>query len=139
MDNYLKRTGKLIFLGILSLSLIRLNMADQDNGGYRNYVDDGGSDFKRKADPNKDIRVSDDEDENSKAPGMGSEFFIKELLSERVQMDGKYPHADRLLQGGQTINKSLHTSSPSSNLIPPSRNSKCSTKWKDASSRLTIH
>lgn len=74
------------------------------NISYMNYAD-SESDFKRKADPKKDIRMSDDEEENEhegegKFPGKPNDYFIKELLSERVQMDGKYPHADRLLQQG---------------------------------------
>lgn len=72
-----------------------------------NYGDDGGSDFKRKTDSKKDIRVSDDEDDGGKMSGKGNEYFVKELLSERVQMDGKYPHADRLLQQGEFSKHSL--------------------------------
>lgn len=79
-------------------------MADQDNGGYVNYGD-GESDFKRKADTKKELRVTDDEEDHHHDGGKGSgkpnEYYIKELLSERVQMDGKYPHADRLLQQGE--------------------------------------
>lgn len=74
-----------------------------DDGGYMNYGDDGESDFKRKSDSKKDNRGSDlEEDDEEKSSGQPNEYFIKALLSERVQIDGKYPHADRLLQQGKS-------------------------------------
>lgn len=92
-------------------------MGDPDNGGYMNYGDDGESDFKRKADSKKDITLSDDEDAGRS--GKPSEYFIKELLAERVQlqMEGKYPHSDRLLQQGELnmvilIPESFYPSTP---------------------------
>lgn len=104
-------------------------MADQDNGGYMNYGDDGGSDFKRKADSKKDIRVSDDEDDGGKMSGKANEYFVKELLSERVQMDGKYPHADRLLQQGEfqesSPNQGHRLSVLLQNWPPPDRTGRC--------------
>ena len=81
-------------------------MANQDNG-YMNYGDDSESDFKRKCDANKDIPLSDEEDVDGGVGGgkmpKANEYYVKELLSERVQIEGKYPHADRLLQQGKMI------------------------------------
>lgn len=85
-------------------------MANQDNG-YMNYGDDSESDFKRKCDANKDIPLSDEEDVDGGVGGgkmpKANEYYVKELLSERVQIEGKYPHADRLLQQGKVITMCL--------------------------------
>lgn len=104
------------------------------NISYMNYAD-SESDFKRKADPKKDIRMSDDEEENEhegegKFPGKPNDYFIKELLSERVQMDGKYPHADRLLQQGireQSWGRVQYISPLSD--VSSSRTGPCQAEW----------
>lgn len=69
---------------------------------------DGESDFKRKAADLKENHNhgSDDEEEadtDLNKSTQANDYFIKELLSERVQMEGKYPHADRLLQQGRLL------------------------------------
>lgn len=81
-------------------------MADEGNGGYMNYGDDGASDFKRKVDQKQEHPETDDDEDREgsdrKLSGQKpvNDYYIKELLSERVHIDGKYPHADRLLENG---------------------------------------
>lgn len=67
-------------------------MAEQyDGNGDFNYAD-GSSDFKRK---NASSEKSDDELDNSKSE------YLRELLSEKVSIDHKFPHAERLLEQGK--------------------------------------
>lgn len=82
-------------------------MADEGNGGYMNYGD-GESDFKRKADQNQKTEHHQESDNEEDREGSDrkiskpiNEYYIKELLSERVHIDGKYAHADRLLEQGK--------------------------------------
>lgn len=118
-------------------------MADAPHNSYMNYAD-GESDFKRKADPKKDIRMTDDDEEENehegKFPGKPNDYFIKELLSERVQMDGKYPHADRLLQQGMGSRQSrwrVQNNCPP-RVISSSRTGPCKAKWKTTTQGHTI-
>ncbi|KAJ6646699.1 hypothetical protein Bhyg_01912 [Pseudolycoriella hygida] len=69
-------------------------MAEQyDGNGDFNYAD-GSSDFKRKT---ANSEKSDDDLEDHPIAEKVSEY-LRELLSEKVSIDHKYPHAERLLE-----------------------------------------
>lgn len=71
-------------------------MAEQyDTNGDFNYAD-GSSDFKRK---NATSEKSDDEEDHPIAEKVSE--YLRELLSEKVSIDHKYPHAERLLEQGK--------------------------------------
>lgn len=74
-------------------------MADEgNNGGY------GESDFKRKVDQKKECLQESDDDEEGCDKKPINDYYIKELLSERVHIDGNgFPHADRLLEHGKLL------------------------------------
>lgn len=73
-------------------------MAEQyDGNGEYNYVD-GSSDFKRKLPSSP---KSDDDTEEGNPTTEKANEYIKELLGEKVLMDHKYPHAERLLEQGK--------------------------------------
>lgn len=76
------------------------NMAEYEGNGDFNYGGDGSSDFKRR-DNNATTSVkSDDEtEENVQLPEKVNEY-IRELLNEKMSMDHKYPHAEKLLDAG---------------------------------------
>lgn len=76
------------------------NMAEYEGNGDFNYSGDGSSDFKRR-DNNASTSVkSDDEaEENVQLPEKVNEY-IRELLNEKMNMDHKYPHAEKLLDAG---------------------------------------
>lgn len=76
------------------------NMAEYEGNGDFNYSGDGSSDFKRR-DNNATTSVkSDDEtEENVQLPEKVNEY-IRELLNEKMSMDHKYPHAEKLLEAG---------------------------------------
>ncbi|XP_055312990.1 KH domain-containing, RNA-binding, signal transduction-associated protein 2-like isoform X1 [Sitodiplosis mosellana] len=73
-------------------------MAEYEGNGDFNYSGDGSSDFKRR-DNNATTSVkSDDEaEENVQLPEKVNEY-IRELLNEKMSMDHKYPHAEKLLE-----------------------------------------
>lgn len=74
-------------------------MAEQyDGNGDFNYAD-GSSDFKRK---NASSEKSDDDLEDHPIAEKVSEY-LRELLSEKVSIDHKYPHAERLLEQGKYL------------------------------------
>lgn len=64
------------------------------NGDYANY-NDGASDFKRKQNAEEE-----ENDENTTPISEKASEYIRELLSEKLQMDHKYANADRLLEQG---------------------------------------
>ena len=71
-------------------------MADAyDGNGDFNY---GDSDFKRK-NASSSIKSGDEDEENNPAAEKVNEY-MRELLNEKVCIDHKYPHADRLLDQG---------------------------------------
>lgn len=76
------------------------NMAEYEGNGDFSYSGDGSSDFKRR-DNNATTSVkSDDEaEENVQLPEKVNEY-IRELLNEKMSMDHKYPHAEKLLEAG---------------------------------------
>lgn len=75
-------------------------MAEYEGNGDFNYSGDGSSDFKRR-DNNATTSVkSDDEtEENVQLPEKVNEY-IRELLNEKMNMDHKNPHAEKLLDAG---------------------------------------
>lgn len=75
-------------------------MAEYEGNGDFSYSGDGSSDFKRR-DNNVTTPVkSDDEtEENVQLPEKVNEY-IRELLNEKMNMDHKYPHAEKLLEAG---------------------------------------
>lgn len=76
-------------------------MAEYEGNGEFNYSGDGSSDFKRR-DNNATTSVkSDDEtEENVQLPEKVNEY-IRELLNEKMNLDHKYPHAEKLLDAGE--------------------------------------
>ncbi|XP_037031949.1 KH domain-containing, RNA-binding, signal transduction-associated protein 3-like isoform X4 [Bradysia coprophila] len=74
-------------------------MAEQyDTNGDFNYGD-GSSDFKRR-EKNATSEKSDDEEDHPIAEKVSE--YLRELLSEKVSIDHKYPHAERLLEQEMT-------------------------------------
>lgn len=74
-------------------------MAEQyDGNGDFNYGD-GSSDFKRK---NASSDKSDDDLDDHPIAEKVSDY-LRELLSEKVSIDHKYPHAERLLEQGKYL------------------------------------
>ncbi|XP_029722961.1 KH domain-containing, RNA-binding, signal transduction-associated protein 3 isoform X2 [Aedes albopictus] len=70
-------------------------MADQDANGYN----DEASDFKRKQNrPQQDQEQDMDDDRESQQQSQKAQEYIKGMMSERQQLDRKYPIADRLLE-----------------------------------------
>ncbi|KAG4070443.1 hypothetical protein HA402_005675 [Bradysia odoriphaga] len=73
-------------------------MAEQyDTNGDFNYADGSSSDFKRR-EKNATSEKSDDEEDHPIAEKVSE--YLRELLSEKVSIDHKYPHAERLLEQG---------------------------------------
>lgn len=73
-------------------------MADQDANGYN----DEASDFKRKQNrPQQDQEQDMDDDRESQQQSQKAQEYIKGMMSERQQLDRKYPIADRLLEVGE--------------------------------------
>lgn len=70
-------------------------MADQDANGYN----DEASDFKRKQNrPQQDQEQDMDDDRESQQQSQKAQEYIKGMMSERQQLERKYPIADRLLE-----------------------------------------
>ncbi|XP_059622982.1 KH domain-containing, RNA-binding, signal transduction-associated protein 2-like isoform X2 [Phlebotomus argentipes] len=65
----------------------------EGNGEYSNYGD-GSSDFKRKSTLQRDV----EEDAEEAPVNEKTTEYVRELLSERVQIDRKYPLCDKLLE-----------------------------------------
>lgn len=75
-------------------------MAEYEGNGDFNYSGDGSSDFKRRDNNAATSVKSDDEaEENVQLPEKVNEY-IRELLNEKMSMDHKYPHAEKLLDAG---------------------------------------
>lgn len=75
-------------------------MAEYEGNGDFNYSGDGSSDFKRRDNNAATSVKSDDEtEENVQLPEKVNEY-IRELLNEKLSMDHKYPHAEKLLDAG---------------------------------------
>lgn len=75
-------------------------MAEYEGNGDFNYNGDGSSDFKRRDNNASTSNKSDDEgEENIQLPEKVNEY-IRELLNEKLSMDHKYPHAEKLLDAG---------------------------------------
>lgn len=75
-------------------------MAEYEGNGDFNYSGDGSSDFKRRDNNATTSNKSDDEtEENVQLPEKVNEY-IRELLNEKMNLDHKYPHAEKLLDAG---------------------------------------
>lgn len=74
-------------------------MAEYEGNGDFNYSGDGSSDFKRRDNATTSVKSDDEAEENTQLPEKVNEY-VRELLNEKVNMDNKYPHADKLLDGG---------------------------------------
>lgn len=75
-------------------------MAEYEGNGDFNYSGDGSSDFKRRDNNAATSVKSDDEtEENVQLPEKVNEY-IRELLNEKMNLDHKYPHAEKLLDAG---------------------------------------
>lgn len=74
----------------------------ENNGDYSSYGD-GSSDFKRKNSSKSDI----DENDESNPVAEKTNEYIRDLLGEKVQIDHKFAHADRLIDLGEFFYKLL--------------------------------
>lgn len=74
-------------------------MAEYEGNGEFNYSADGSSDFKRRDNTATSNKSDDETEENVQLPEKVSEY-IRELLNEKLSMDHKYPHAEKLLDAG---------------------------------------
>ena len=70
----------------------------EGNGDYSSH-NEGSSDFKRKS-GNSNDKDEEHEEDGPKLNEKANEY-IRELLSERVSMERKYPCADRLIENGE--------------------------------------
>lgn len=69
--------------------------AYEGNGDDFGYTE--SSDFKRQNDISD---KSDNDDENDVPVSEKVEIYLRELLGEKVSIDHKYPHAERLIDQG---------------------------------------
>lgn len=75
-------------------------MAEYEGNGEFNYSADGSSDFKRRDNTTTSNKSDDDAEENVQLPEKVNEY-IRELLNEKINLDHKYPHAEKILDAGQ--------------------------------------
>lgn len=73
-------------------------MADYEGNGDFNYNTDG-SDFKRARDGGTSVKSDDENEESAPVPEKVNEY-IRELLSEKANIDHKYPNAEKLIDAG---------------------------------------
>lgn len=78
-------------------------MGDYEGNGDFSYSGDGSSDFKRdyKRDGGACSPKSDDDNDEGLQLSEKVNEYIRDLLSEKVNIDHKYPHADKLLEQGK--------------------------------------
>lgn len=74
--------------------------AYEGNGDDFGYTEASSGDFKRQNDISD---KSDNEDENDAPVSEKVEIYLRELLGEKVSIDHKYPHAERLIDQGMLI------------------------------------
>lgn len=74
-------------------------MAEYDGNGDFTYSGDGSSDFKRRDNAATSVKSDDEAEENTQLPEKVNEY-VRELLNEKVNLDNKYPNADKLLDAG---------------------------------------
>jgi len=71
----------------------------EGNGEFSNFGDGGASDFKRK---NQNSSMEESEEMQNTLSDKANEY-IRELLGEKLPLDHKYPHADKLIDQGMII------------------------------------
>lgn len=76
-------------------------MAEYEGNGDFNYSGDGSSDFKRRDNNASTSGKSEDEAEENIQLSEKVNEYIRELLNEKMSMDHKYPHAEKLLEAGE--------------------------------------
>lgn len=81
-------------------------MAEYEGNGDFSYSGDGSSDFKRdyKRDGGASSPKSDEENEEGLPVSEKVNDYIRDLLAEKVSIDHKYPHAEKLLDQGKPAN-----------------------------------
>ena len=87
-------------------------MAEYEGNGDFSYSGDGGSsNFKRdfKGDTAGGSVKSDDENEESVQVSEKVNEYVRELLAEKMAIDHKYPHAEKLLDAGKSHIVHSHT------------------------------
>lgn len=78
-------------------------MAEYESNGEFSYSGDGSSDFKRdyKRDGAANSPKSDDDNDEGLPVSEKVNDYIRDLLSEKVGIDHKYPNAEKLLDQGK--------------------------------------
>lgn len=78
-------------------------MAEYEGNGDFNYSADGSSDFKRdfkqRDGATTSVKSDDEAEEGVQLPEKVNEY-IRELLNEKISIDHKYQHAEKLLDSG---------------------------------------